>query len=272
MLEELRKKRIDRVYRVMKQLGLPPSVQHTRLNGLSGGERARLAIARMLLSRANLLILDEPTNHLDLAARSYLQEALHYFDGGVLLASHDRHFASALATRVVALDYAVAADDGGDGGDGGDADVAVRLSHVPDYAAYLAARPLEAEAHEKRADADRRRRDAMVMAGDAYASPDGERGPRDPAEGTAKGRRAAKRKRYSAKQQQQTQTQTPPAGRSATLPRGGRGAGADGKPKARRASQSASSRAAPGGKKKKRSGGLDEPYWKAARRAKFNTK
>ena len=58
----------ERRYRVMKQLGLPPAVQHTPLSGLSGGERARLCVAQMLLSGATLLICDEPTNHLDLQA------------------------------------------------------------------------------------------------------------------------------------------------------------------------------------------------------------
>ena len=98
----------ERIFRVMKQLGLPRSVQHTALDGLSGGEKARLCIAQMLLSRATLLVCDEPTNHLDLSARGYLQEALKQFDGGVLLASHDRYFAAALCTRVVALEPPVA--------------------------------------------------------------------------------------------------------------------------------------------------------------------
>ena len=165
----------ERMYRVMKQLGLPPAVQHTPLDGLSGGEKARLCLARMLLSRANLLLLDEPTNHLDLAARSFLQEALHHFDGGVLLASHDRHFAANLATRLVAIDPADPADaaDGSehDGVPPADADAdtpasdSVRpatVTPLPSYESYLERRPTEAAAHEKRADADRRRLDVEL--------------------------------------------------------------------------------------------------------------
>jgi energy-coupling factor transporter ATP-binding protein EcfA2 len=93
----------ERMYRVMKQLGLPPPVQHTPAASLSGGERARLCLAQMLLSGATVLICDEPTNHLDLEARAYLLEALRYFDGAVLLTSHDRHFAAAAGTRFVEI-------------------------------------------------------------------------------------------------------------------------------------------------------------------------
>jgi ATP-binding cassette subfamily F protein 3 len=70
---------------------------------LSGGERARLALAKLFLYRANLLILDEPTNHLDIQARDILCEALGRFPGTLLFISHDRRFIDALATRVVAV-------------------------------------------------------------------------------------------------------------------------------------------------------------------------
>jgi ATP-binding cassette subfamily F protein 3 len=71
---------------------------------LSGGERARMALALMTLSRANLLILDEPTNHLDVENIEALEDALEEFDGSVLLVSHDRAFLREVATRVWAFD------------------------------------------------------------------------------------------------------------------------------------------------------------------------
>ena len=70
---------------------------------LSGGERARLTLAKLILSHVNLLVLDEPTNHLDIDSREALEAALDAFDGTVLAVSHDRYFMDKLATRVLAL-------------------------------------------------------------------------------------------------------------------------------------------------------------------------
>ena len=67
---------------------------------LSGGERNRYALARMLLQPSNFLLLDEPTNHLDLRAKDVLLEALEKFTGTVVFVSHDRYFIDKLATRV----------------------------------------------------------------------------------------------------------------------------------------------------------------------------
>ncbi|MBM4187888.1 MAG: ABC-F family ATP-binding cassette domain-containing protein [Gemmatimonadetes bacterium] len=71
---------------------------------LSGGERARIALARLMLANANFLIFDEPTNHLDVETIEALEDALEGFDGTVLLVSHDRALLRSLATRIWALD------------------------------------------------------------------------------------------------------------------------------------------------------------------------
>ncbi|MCD7745633.1 MAG: ABC-F family ATP-binding cassette domain-containing protein [Lachnospiraceae bacterium] len=74
-----------------------------RICELSGGERGRLALARLMLSRANFLILDEPTNHLDITSKEILEEALRNYSGTVLYVSHDRYFINQTATRILEL-------------------------------------------------------------------------------------------------------------------------------------------------------------------------
>jgi ATPase subunit of ABC transporter with duplicated ATPase domains len=74
-----------------------------KIRSLSGGEKTRLVMARMLLDPPNFLVLDEPTNHLDLFTKEMLIDALADFDGTMLFVSHDRAFLRALSNRVVEL-------------------------------------------------------------------------------------------------------------------------------------------------------------------------
>ncbi len=103
------------------------------VGGFSGGERARLALAKLLLEPRNLLFLDEPTNHLDIPAAEILEEALVGFEGTVLLVSHDRRFLETVTTRIVSVRDGV---------------VDVFPGGFRDYAASLAPKPSDDEAGE----------------------------------------------------------------------------------------------------------------------------
>ena len=73
------------------------------ISALSGGERGRVSLAKLMLSEANFLILDEPTNHLDIASKEILEEAMNSYTGTVLYVSHDRYFINQTATRILDL-------------------------------------------------------------------------------------------------------------------------------------------------------------------------
>ena len=114
-----------------------------KVGKLSGGERARLALALITRDAPHMLILDEPTNHLDVDAREALVQALNAYDGAVILVSHDRHMVELTADRLVLVDngtakeYAGSMEDyiafvlAGEGGDAGKAKTAVKKDDRP---------------------------------------------------------------------------------------------------------------------------------------------
>ena len=75
-----------------------------RIKDLSGGERGRVSLAKLMLSEANFLILDEPTNHLDITSKEILENAVNHYTGTILYVSHDRYFINRTATRILDLD------------------------------------------------------------------------------------------------------------------------------------------------------------------------
>jgi ATP-binding cassette subfamily F protein 3 len=119
----------------------------TRVDKLSGGERARLALALITRDAPHLLILDEPTNHLDVDSREALVQALNDYDGAVILVSHDRHMVELTADRLVLVD------------DGGAKDYA---GSIDDYIDFILGRnqPKAAAKASKQAKADSRSREA----------------------------------------------------------------------------------------------------------------
>ena len=85
---------------VLTGLGFPPAEHHMPLAHLSGGQRTRGLLARLLLQEPDLLLMDEPTNHLDLHATEWLEQVLLGWNGSMVVVSHDRYFLDRVATRI----------------------------------------------------------------------------------------------------------------------------------------------------------------------------
>jgi ATP-binding cassette subfamily F protein 3 len=159
---------------------------YKRVRVLSGGERTRLAVARMLLRPSNVLLLDEPTNHLDLDSKEVLLDALVDYGGTLVFVSHDRYFVERLATKIIeiadgdALIYpgtyqeflwhkehpggpeARAAQEGREGSARGRADAAAKQSRGE--ASASAGRPPQSHEDKKRVDAAARKRERAERA------------------------------------------------------------------------------------------------------------
>lgn len=99
---------------VLRRFLFPYRRARDRVEQLSGGERSRLQLAKLMLSGANFLLLDEPTNNLDLPSREVLEQALDEFEGTVLVISHDRYFLNRCVERIVELDDGALVDYPGD--------------------------------------------------------------------------------------------------------------------------------------------------------------
>ena len=93
-----------KVRKILAQAGLPAEDADKKVRMLSGGERAKLALAVFSCENGNVLFLDEPTNHLDLPARESLEESLKAFDGTILFISHDRYFINAVAGKIFEIE------------------------------------------------------------------------------------------------------------------------------------------------------------------------
>ncbi|MEM9116287.1 MAG: ABC-F family ATP-binding cassette domain-containing protein [Cyanobacteria bacterium P01_F01_bin.56] len=95
--------KMEQVRTLLGQFLFSGDMVYKPVGALSGGEKARLAMAAMLVQPANLLMLDEPTNHLDIPAKETLEAALRQYDGTILIVSHDRYFISQVANKIVEI-------------------------------------------------------------------------------------------------------------------------------------------------------------------------
>lgn len=89
---------------VLKGLGFPEEDFHRELDTLSGGQKTRVALGRLLLTKPDVLLLDEPTNHLDMESISWLETYLMNYPGAVLIVSHDRYFLDRIVTKVIEIE------------------------------------------------------------------------------------------------------------------------------------------------------------------------
>jgi ATP-binding cassette subfamily F protein 3 len=103
-----------RIAEVLRGLGFSQADQTRRCDEFSGGWQMRIALAKLLLARPNLLLMDEPTNHLDLPARNWLEEYLASYPGSVVLVSHDRFFLDATVRRITEVGLRTLTDYHGD--------------------------------------------------------------------------------------------------------------------------------------------------------------
>ncbi|MEA4911514.1 MAG: ABC-F family ATP-binding cassette domain-containing protein [Oscillospiraceae bacterium] len=91
------------IKKILNGMGFPKDTHEKRVGVLSGGERTRLALAKLLIMNPDLLILDEPTNHLDIDTLEWLESFLLSYGGAILAVSHDRHFLDAVPTKIVEI-------------------------------------------------------------------------------------------------------------------------------------------------------------------------
>ncbi|MEK5173907.1 ABC-F family ATP-binding cassette domain-containing protein [Heyndrickxia sp. FSL W8-0496] len=93
-----------KIHRILNGMGFSDISTSTQINTLSGGQKTRLALAKILLQQPDLLILDEPTNHLDLQTLTWLENYLHSYVGTILIVSHDRYFLDSLVTSIYEIE------------------------------------------------------------------------------------------------------------------------------------------------------------------------
>ena len=89
---------------VLKGLGFTEADYDRHINSLSGGQRMRVALGKLLLTKPDIIILDEPTNHLDMVSIAWLENFLSSYPGSVIIVSHDRYFIDKIATKIVEID------------------------------------------------------------------------------------------------------------------------------------------------------------------------